>query len=97
MNKGELIQVVAEKSGNDIQSKAAAERIVNLVFDEMKASLKNGEEVRIDKFGTFTVAKRAARKGVNPQTGETIKIKASKTVKFKPATALKDVAAKAKV
>jgi len=84
MNKGELISAVAKDTK---LSKADAERAVNSVLDNIKQSTKKG--VQLIGFGSFTVAKRKARKGRNPQTGEVIKIKASKTVKFRPGTAFK--------
>lgn len=84
MNKGELIAAVAK----DLKtSKASAERSVNSVLTTIKKNTKKG--VQLIGFGSFTVAKRKARKGRNPQTGEVIKIKASKTVKFKPGAAYK--------
>lgn len=87
MNKAELIDAVAESS--DI-SKAAATRAVDAVIDEITKSLKKDEQVTIVGFGTFTVRNRAARSGRNPQTGETIQIKASRSPAFKPGKALKD-------
>ena len=63
-------------------TKADAERSVNSVISIIKKNTKKG--VQLIGFGSFTVVKRKARKGRNPQTGEEIKIKASKSVKFKP-------------
>lgn len=86
MNKGELIAAVAK----DLKSsKADAERAVNAVLSNIKKNTKKG--VQLIGFGSFTVVKRKARKGRNPQTGEVIKIKASKTVKFKAGSAFKTV------
>ncbi len=84
MNKADLIEAVAKDTK---ESKAQAERAVNSVLENIKKNTKKG--VQLIGFGSFTVSKRKARKGRNPQTGETIKIKASKTVKFKPGTAFK--------
>ncbi len=84
MNKAELIAAVAKDTK---ESKAQAERTVNSVLNTIKKSTKKG--VQLIGFGSFTVTKRKARKGRNPQTGEVIKIKASKTVKFKPGAAFK--------
>ncbi len=84
MNKGDLIAAVAKDTK---LSKADAERAVNSVLTNIKKNTKKG--VQLIGFGSFTVAKRKARKGRNPQTGEVIKIKASKTVKFKPGSAYK--------
>ena len=63
---------------------------VDAVFDSIKGALASGGEVRLVGFGTFSVSKRAAREGRNPRTGETIKIAASKQVKFKPGKDLAD-------
>lgn len=95
MNKGELIEAVKANLGEDA-SKAQAERAVEAVLDGIKAGIKKDSSVQLIGFGTFSVVKRAARKGVNPKTGEKISIKASKNVKFKAGTALKALAAKAK-
>ncbi len=84
MNKSDLIEAVAKETKT---SKAQAERSVNAVLDNIKKNTKKG--VQLVGFGSFSVAKRKARKGRNPQTGEVIKIKASKTVKFRPGTAFK--------
>ncbi|WP_269537350.1 HU family DNA-binding protein [Cerasicoccus fimbriatus] len=89
MNKAELVIEVQKNLGKDA-TKAAAERSVEAVLDAIKKGLKKDKTgVQLIGFGTFTVAKRAARMGVNPKTKEKIKIKASKTVKFKPGTGLK--------
>jgi len=84
MNKGDLIVAVAKDTG---LSKSGAEQAVNSVLENIKKNTKKG--VQLVGFGSFTVAKRKARKGRNPQTGEQIKIKASKSVKFKPGAAYK--------
>ena len=95
MNKGELIEKVKANLGAEA-SKAAAERAVEAVLEAIKVGIKADQTVQIIGFGTFSVAKRAARTGVNPKTGEKIKIKASKSVKFKAGATLKAVAAKTK-
>ena len=87
MNKTELIEHIANNA--DI-SKAAAARALESTIDAVKKTLKKGGEVQLIGFGTFCVAKRSARTGRNPQTGEAIKIKASKLPKFKPGKAFKD-------
>ena len=87
MNKQELIGAVADASG---LSKGDAGKAVEAVFDSIGAALKKGDEVRLVGFGTFAVVKRAAGVGRNLRTGETIKIPASKTPKFKAGQALKD-------
>ena len=87
MNKGQLIEAVQKNLGKEA-SKAAADAALNAVLDAITKAVKK-ENVQIIGFGTFSVVKRGARKGINPQTGEKIKIKASKSVKFKPGAKLK--------
>ena len=87
MNKSELIDAVA--TGADI-SKAAAGRALDAMLDAVTNALKSGEQVNLVGFGTFLVRERAARTGRNPQTGETINIKAAKNPSFKAGKALKD-------
>ena len=93
MSKAAFIEQVATKG--DL-SKAEAKRMVDLVVGEIEVSLKrakrNGGKVSIGSLGIFTIAKRAARMGRNPQTGEPIKIKASKKLRFRPAMNLKRAA-----
>ncbi len=88
MNKAELVASVQKALGEDT-SKAAAERAVGAVIDAIKAGIKKDKAVTLIGFGTFSIAKRNARTGINPKTKEKIKIKASKTVKFKPGADLK--------
>jgi DNA-binding protein HU-beta len=87
MNKNDVVAAVADRTG---MSKAAAAQAVDATFDVITASLKMGDEVKIIGFGSFNVAKRAASQGRNPRTGESIKIAASKTPKFKAGKGLKD-------
>jgi DNA-binding protein HU-beta len=87
MTKAELIEKMA--SDADI-TKAAAGKALDSFIEGIKKTLKKGDTVTLVGFGTFSVSKRAARKGRNPQTGETIKIKASKAPKFKAGKAFKD-------
>ncbi len=89
MNKGELIESVQKTLGKDV-SKAFSERCVNAVIENITKGLKKDKTVQIIGFGTFTVKQRKARTGRNPQTGETITIKASKSVSFKPGQKLKN-------
>ena len=86
MNKNELIGQIAAKSG---LSKADANRALNAVTETIAEALKKGESVPLIGFGTFEVRERSARTGRNPQTGEELKIKASKVPAFKAGTALK--------
>ena len=87
MNKAELVAAMAAKTGD---TKKGTEEYVNALVDVITAALKKGEKVQLVGFGSFEVRKRAARKGRNPQTGEEIKIPASKAPAFKPGKALKD-------
>ena len=96
MNKQELVDVVLGNKEAGFDSKAAAERAVSAVLDGVNAGIKKDGLVQLIGFGTFKVKDRAASTGRNPKTGETIKIKASKTVSFKAGAGLKDTAKKAK-
>ncbi len=87
MNKSELVDHIADKA--DL-SKAAATRALTSVIDAVTKTLKKGGTVTLVGFGTFSVAKRAARTGRNPRTGAAIKIKAAKVPRFKPGKGLKD-------
>lgn len=89
MNKAELVNHLLKNKDANFESKAAAERAVEAVLGGIQAGLKKDKKVQLIGFGTFSVRKRAARKGRNPQTGEEIKIKASKTVGFKVGKKLK--------
>jgi DNA-binding protein HU-beta len=92
MSKADFIEAVA-KRGN--VSKTDAKRAIEMVFDAIGNGLKsvrNGGKLRIGTFGTFIVTKRAARTGRNPRTGESIKIKASKSLRFRPSSHLKEAA-----
>ena len=82
MNKNELVAKMAEKAGLEKALKAFTETVAE--------ELKNGEKIQLVGFGTFEVAERPAREGRNPRTGETMKIAASKSPKFKAGKALKD-------
>ncbi|EED32998.1 DNA-binding protein HU [gamma proteobacterium NOR5-3] len=87
MNKSDLIDAIA--SAADI-NKSDAGRALDAVVDSITETLKRGDQVSLVGFGTFSVKHRAARDGRNPQTGETIKIKASNVPGFKAGKALKD-------
>ncbi|MGJ8639287.1 MAG: HU family DNA-binding protein [Opitutaceae bacterium] len=90
MNKAELIAEVQKSLGKDT-SKAGAERAIEAVLEGVKKGIKRDKNVQLIGFGTFSVTKRAARDGINPQTREPIKIKASKSVKFKAGAGLKAI------
>jgi DNA-binding protein HU-beta len=86
MNKADLINEVAEV----VSSKKEAQGAVDCVLNSITSALKKGDTVTLVGFGTFKVVKRKARSGRNPQTGEEIRISASKAPKFTPGKALKD-------
>jgi DNA-binding protein HU-beta len=87
MTKGDLIDKVVDEAG--ISKKAAGEA-VQAVLDGITGALKKGQKISLVGFGTFSVAKRAARSGRNPATGATINIPASNVPRFKAGKALKD-------
>ena len=87
MNKAALVAAMAEKAG---VSKKDAEASLKAFTDVVAEELKKGEKIQLVGFGTFEVAERPAREGRNPRTGETMKIAASKSPKFKAGKALKD-------
>lgn len=87
MKKVEFVEAIVEKTG---LTKADATRALEAVFDIITEELEKGNKVPVAGFGTFSVGERAAREGRNPQTGATVQIAASKSAKFKPASALKD-------
>lgn len=87
MNKTELIAAIAEATE---LSKKDSEKALKAFTDIVEKELKAGNKVQLVGFGTFEVSERAAREGRNPQTGETMKIEASKSPKFKAGKALKD-------
>ena len=90
MNKAELISKIADDAGiTKVQANATLDSFVEAVTK----TLKGGGKVTLVGFGTFSVTKRAARNGRNPQTGEVIKIKAKKVAKFKVGSKLKDAVA----
>ena len=96
MNKQELIQAIANNKNAKIESKAAASRAVDAVLEGISNGLKKDGLVQLIGFGTWQVKTRAARKGVNPATGQALKIKAAKVVRFKPGANMKEVAKKSK-
>ena len=86
MNKTELVDAIADDSG---LTKADAQAALDSFTGVVSKQLKKGDEVAITGFGKFSVTKRAARTGRNPQTGESLKIKASETPKFSAGAGLK--------
>ena len=91
MTKAELVSAIAEKT--DL-TKKDSEKVLAAVLDSITEALKKDEKVSLVGFGTFEVRSRAARKGINPQTGKEISIEATKVPAFKAGKALKDSVAK---
>jgi DNA-binding protein HU-beta len=87
MTKAELINSIAEQAG---LKKVDAEKAVTAFIASVTATLKSGDKLSLVGFGTFSTAKRAARKGQNPQTGKKIDIPAATVPKFKPGKTLKE-------
>lgn len=87
MTKAELIDHIASECNI---SKSLAEQTLNATTASITKCLKKGDKISLTGFGTFSVSKRKARVGRNPQTGAEIKIKASRVAKFKPGQSLKD-------
>lgn len=87
MNKTDLIDAMAENAGI---SKEAAKKALESIFENIEKSLKKGDRVSLVGFGSWSVSKRAAREGRNPQTGKTIKLAAKNVVKFKASSKLSD-------
>lgn len=85
MNKAELIDAMAKEAN---LSKADAGNALNALTGNVTKALKKGDKVALIGFGTFSISKRAARTGRNPQTGASIKIAAKKVAKFKAGSAL---------
>ena len=80
MNKTDLINWMAENAGI---TKAAAKKALDSLLIDIEGALQKGKRVSLVGFGSWSVSRRAAREGRNPQTGQTIKIKAKNVVKFK--------------
>lgn len=93
MNRAELIEAIANQTG---ATKADTDRMLTAFIDSVEKNIKKKEGVRLVGFGTFTISKRKARVGRNPQTGEEIKIPARTVPVFRPGAALKETVNKAK-
>ena len=87
MSKSDLIDAMAADAGI---TKAAAKKSLESFLGNVQKSLKKGNRVSLVGFGSWSVSKRAAREGRNPQTGKTIKIAAKKVVKFKAGSDLQN-------
>jgi integration host factor subunit alpha len=86
MTKADLVEIVYEKVG---LSKKDSQDIVEALFDTIKASLKDGEKIKISGFGNFILRDKRPRKGRNPQTGDDIQISARRVLTFRPSQILK--------
>ncbi len=91
MNRKELIDAMLTNKELEHITKKDADNFINCMFDTIKKTVKKGDDVSLIGFGTFCKAKRAARTGVNPSTGEKIKIKAKTVPKFRPGKAWKEM------
>ena len=87
MTKADLVEIIFEKVG---LSKKEAQDIIEIIFDTIKVAFVEGESVKIPGFGTFSVRKKAARRGRNPQTGEELIITPRRVLTFKASNQLKD-------
>ncbi|WP_133130346.1 HU family DNA-binding protein [Legionella yabuuchiae] len=91
MNKSELVETIANRSG---VTKATASKVLDLFMETVTDTLKKGDQVVLPGFGSFSTGNRSARTGRNPQTGQTIQIKASRVAKFKAGKSLKEAVQK---
>ena len=91
MNRKELLEAVMKNKEFDNWSKKDCEIFLNYTLDTIKKTVKKGEDVSLIGFGTWTKVRRKARTGVNPSTGEKIKIKAKTLPKFRPGKAWKEM------
>jgi len=91
MNKKELLEAILGTKEVSHFTKKDADAFLNATLEVIKKTVKKGDDVALIGFGTFSKAKRAARTGVNPATGEKIKIKAKTLPKFKAGKAWKDM------
>jgi DNA-binding protein HU-beta len=91
MNKKELIENILKNKDCKHFTKKETENFVNAFTDTVKKAVRKGDDVSLIGFGTFTKVRRAARAGVNPATGEKIKIKARTLPKFRPGKAWKEM------
>ncbi|KAF0145613.1 MAG: integration host factor subunit alpha [Thermodesulfovibrionales bacterium] len=86
MTKADLADAIFEKVG---LSKKEAQDIIEIIFDTLKQTFKEGESVKVSGFGTFHVRKKAARRGRNPKTGEDLEISPRKVITFRASNKLK--------
>lgn len=91
MNRKELVEAILKERNLEHMTKKDADQFIATMLDTIKKSVKRGDDVSLVGFGTFTKTRRAARMGVNPSTGERIKIKARTLPKFRPGKAWKEI------
>lgn len=91
MNKKELLEAILKNKELSHLTKKDADLFMNNMFEAIKRTVRKGEDVSLVGFGTFTKMKRNARTGINPSTGEKIKIKAKILPKFRPGKAFKEL------
>ena len=87
MNQSDLITQVSDQTG---MARGETGKVIAAVIDGITEALRNGEEVRLAGFGSFSVVERGEREGRNPRTGETVRIPASKAARFSPAKTVKE-------
>lgn len=90
MNRKELIEVLLKDRELSTMTKKQANQFIDVMLDTIKRTVKKGEDVTLVGFGTFTKSRKAARLGVNPSTGERIRIRARVVPKFKPGKTWKE-------
>lgn len=91
MNRKELVEAILKNKELQEMSKKSIDTVISTALDSIKKAVKKGDDVSLIGFGSFTKVKRKARTGVNPSTGEKIKIKAKNVVKFKAGKAFKEM------
>jgi DNA-binding protein HU-beta len=91
MNRKELVEAILKNKDISHLTKKDADLFINHMIDTIRKTVKKGDDVSLVGFGTFTKIRRAARTGVNPATGEKIKIKAKTLPKFRPGKAWKEM------
>ncbi len=91
MNRKELVEAILKSKELNHLTKKDADQFINTMLETVKKAVKKGDDVSLVGFGTFTKIRRSARTGVNPSTGEKIKIKAKTLPKFRPGKAWKEM------
>ncbi len=91
MNKKELIEAILKDKNLQSMTKKQANEFLDAMLEQIKRTVRRGEDVTLVGFGTFTKSKKASRLGVNPSTGERIRIRARVVPKFKPGKPWKDI------